>query len=54
MGLTAVRRLMERHGVRHADVGMLQVASESLLDRSKSIKTELMTLIEAAVQIMSK
>ena len=46
MALTAVRRLIERHGVRHADVGMLHVASESLLDRSKSIKSHLMSLFE--------
>ena len=46
MALTAVRRLMERHSVRHEDVGMLQVGSESLLDRSKSIKTHLMSLFE--------
>jgi len=39
MALTVVHRLMERYGVGHGDVGMLQVGSESLLDRSKSIKT---------------
>ncbi|MDC0525426.1 KR domain-containing protein [bacterium] len=46
MGLTVLRRLIERHGVRHSDVGMLQVSSESLLDRSKSIKSHLMALFE--------
>ena len=44
MALTAVRRLVEGCGVRWADVGMVQVGSESLLDRSKSIKSHLMAL----------
>ena len=43
---TAVRRLMARFGVALTDVGMLQVASESLIDRSKSMKTELMHIFE--------
>ena len=46
MALTVLRRLIERHGVQHSDVGMLQVSSESLLDRSKSIKSHLMALFE--------
>ena len=46
MALTVVRRLIERHSVRHLDIGMLQVSSESLLDRSKSIKSHLMALFE--------
>ena len=44
MALTAVRRLVERCGVQWEDIGMLQVGSESLLDRSKSIKSHLMAL----------
>ena len=44
MALTAVRRLVEEHGLRYEDVGMLQVGTESLLDRSKSVKSHLMAL----------
>ena len=44
--LTLVHRLM-RHGcVRAHDVGTVQVGSASLADRSKSIKSELMSLVE--------
>jgi 3-hydroxy-3-methylglutaryl CoA synthase len=45
MALTAIHRLMRR-GVRLADIGALHIAS-SAVDRSKSMKTELMSLIEA-------
>ena len=44
MALTVVRRLVEANGVDYGRVGMLQVGSESLLDRSKSIKSHLMSL----------
>ena len=44
--LTACGRLMRRCGVWPAEVGALHVHA-TLLDRSKSIKTELMTLLEA-------
>ena len=44
MALTATRRLIERHSMQYHDVGMLQTASESLLDRSKSIKSNIMFL----------
>jgi enoyl-CoA hydratase/carnithine racemase len=46
MALTATYRLVEEHGVRFEDVGMLQVGTETLLDRSKSMKTHLMELFE--------
>ena len=48
MALTVVSRLVEAHGLRYEDIGMLQVGSESLLDRSKSIKSHLMRLFEAS------
>ncbi|GFR47896.1 hypothetical protein Agub_g9643, partial [Astrephomene gubernaculifera] len=44
MSLTAAQRLMERYGVRPQEVGYLQVATESGVDRSKSIKSHLMQL----------
>ncbi|MGB1597201.1 MAG: hypothetical protein ACPIOQ_30860, partial [Promethearchaeia archaeon] len=47
MGLTAMHRLMHYHHVRPYQVGKLQVGSESLLDRSKSMKSELMSLLES-------
>ncbi|KAK3254043.1 hypothetical protein CYMTET_36729, partial [Cymbomonas tetramitiformis] len=47
MALTVVKRLMERHQIAYKDVGMLAVGSETLLDRSKSIKSNLMQLFEA-------
>ena len=46
MALTAMHRLLRRCGVRPAEVGVLHL-SPSLLDRSKSMKTELMALVEA-------
>ena len=46
MALTAVHRLLRRCDVRPAEVGMLHL-SPTLLDRSKSMKTELMALVEA-------
>ena len=47
MALTVVSRLMQRHQVPWEQVGMLQVGTESLVDRSKSIKSNLMQLFEA-------
>ena len=44
--LTVMHRLLHRCGARPADVGVLHT-SPALLDRSKSLKTELMTLAEA-------
>ena len=46
MTLTATHRLLRRCGVRPAEVGVLHLGA-SLLDRSKSMKTELMALVEA-------
>lgn len=44
--LTAVHRLIERHNVRFADVGHLEVGTETILDKSKSVKSVLMQLFE--------
>ena len=46
MALTAMHRLLRRCGVRPAEVGVLHL-SPSLLDRSKSMKAELMAMVEA-------
>jgi len=42
--MTAVQRLLERFGVDPAHVGRLEVGTESLIDKSKSVKTSLMRL----------
>ncbi len=46
MALTAVHRLIERTGIGWDAIGRLEVGTESLVDRSKSIKTLLMSLFE--------
>ena len=46
MALTAMYQLLRRYHVQPAEVGVLHL-SPSLLDRSKSMKTELMALVEA-------
>ena len=47
MALTAMHRLLRRCGVRSAEVGVLHLGP-TLLDRSKSTKTELVALMEAS------
>ncbi|MEW5304152.1 MAG: hypothetical protein WDW36_006784 [Sanguina aurantia] len=44
MALTVSQRLMELHQIAPSEIGRLEVASESGLDRSKSIKSHLMRL----------
>lgn len=44
--LTAVSRLLWRYRVKHHEVGMMYIGSESLLDRAKSIKSNVMMLFE--------
>jgi hydroxymethylglutaryl-CoA synthase len=46
MCLTAVDRLMRRTGTSYADIGRLDVGTETLIDKSKSIKTSLMRLFD--------
>ena len=48
MGLTALHRLMHRFGVLPEEVGALHMGSASLLDRSKCMKTSLMSLFQSA------
>ena len=42
--LTVVSRLMERHGISYADIGRMDVGTETIIDKSKSIKSVLMQL----------
>ncbi len=44
--LTAVSRLIAKSGVSYADIGRLEVGTETLLDKSKSVKTVLMRLFK--------
>ncbi|XP_077549110.1 hydroxymethylglutaryl-CoA synthase [Haemaphysalis longicornis] len=46
--LTVTSRLLERTGVPPARVGRLEVGTETLVDKSKSVKTVLMQLFEEA------
>jgi len=44
--LTAVSKLMEKHNIRFDQIGRLEVGTETILDKSKSVKTVLMQLFE--------
>jgi hydroxymethylglutaryl-CoA synthase len=44
--LTVVHRLMERHAISFMDIGRLEVGTETIIDKSKSVKTVLMQLFE--------
>jgi len=44
ISLTVVQNLLEKHGVHPSRIGRLEVGTESLLDKSKSVKTHLMSL----------
>ena len=42
--LTVVSRLLEKSGVGHQEVGRLEVGTETIIDKSKSVKSVLMKL----------
>lgn len=44
--LTVVQRLMERNALSYDSVGRLEVGTETIIDKSKSVKTVLMQLFE--------
>lgn len=44
MAMTAVNNLLKKNNINPKDIGRLEVGSESEIDKSKSIKTHLMTL----------
>ncbi|XP_051539258.1 hydroxymethylglutaryl-CoA synthase, cytoplasmic-like isoform X1 [Myxocyprinus asiaticus] len=44
--LTVVQRLMEKNGLSYDSVGRLEVGTETIIDKSKSVKTVLMQLFE--------
>lgn len=45
MSLTALSQLMEKYNISPSDVGRLEVGTETLLDKSKSVKSVLMQLM---------
>lgn len=44
--LTVVQKLMERHNIKPSEIGRLEVGTETIIDKSKSVKTVLMQLFE--------
>ncbi|KAM8711481.1 hypothetical protein ACLKA7_000599 [Drosophila subpalustris] len=42
--LTVVSRLLERHHIKHTEIGRLEVGTETIVDKSKSVKSVLMQL----------
>ena len=40
--LTALKRLLDNYGIAPTDVGRLEVGTETLIDKSKSVKTTLL------------
>ncbi|XP_030048956.1 hydroxymethylglutaryl-CoA synthase, cytoplasmic isoform X2 [Microcaecilia unicolor] len=44
--LTVVQRLMERNGLSYNSIGRLEVGTETIIDKSKSVKSVLMQLFE--------
>eukprot|EP00897_Mesotaenium_endlicherianum_P001800 jgi/Mesen1/1648/ME000135S00646 len=48
MSLTAVKQLLEKTGIEASAIGRLEVGSETVIDKSKSIKSALMPLFEAS------
>ncbi|WAR23988.1 HMCS1-like protein [Mya arenaria] len=44
--LTVVQRLMEKNNIDYTNIGRLEVGTETIIDKSKSVKTVLMQLFE--------
>lgn len=44
--LTVVSRLLERYQIKHSQIGRLEVGTETIIDKSKSVKSVLMQLFE--------
>lgn len=50
--LTAVSSLLEKYGIDAKQIGRLEVGSETVIDKSKSIKTFLMPIFEVSIRTM--
>lgn len=46
--LTVLQQLMEKYNLSYSNIGRLEVGTETILDKSKSVKTVLMQLFEAS------
>lgn len=46
--LTVVQRLVERNNLTYNDIGRLEVGTETIIDKSKSVKTVLMQLFQSS------
>jgi len=46
LSLTVVDRLMRKSGISYKDIGMLEVGTETMIDKSKSVKSVVMKLFE--------
>jgi hydroxymethylglutaryl-CoA synthase len=44
ISLTCVRNLLKKNNIKHDQIGRLEVGTETLIDKSKSVKTVLMSL----------
>jgi hydroxymethylglutaryl-CoA synthase len=47
ISLTAVRNLLEKNNISPKEIGRLEVGTETMIDKSKSLKTHLMALFAA-------
>ena len=47
--LTVVSRLMEKNNLEYSAIGRLEVGTETIIDKSKSVKTVLMQLFEVRI-----
>lgn len=48
LSMTAVQGLIEKAGLSYSDIGRLEVGTETILDKSKSVKTVLMQLFASS------
>ena len=46
LSLTVLDRLVSKYGIAYSDIGRLEVGTETLIDKSKSVKSVLMKLFE--------
>lgn len=46
--LTVVERLMKKHKISYSDIGRMEVGTETIVDKSKSVKSVLMQLFESS------
>ncbi|GLV43491.1 HMG Coenzyme A synthase [Carabus blaptoides fortunei] len=44
--LTVVQKLVEKHNIKYSEIGRLEVGTETIIDKSKSVKSVLMQLFE--------